>query len=465
MKRIKNLKWILALAAVSVSVSSCDKECKNAPDLGTKENHNITTLRFSDTLTMTLPNTRVMELDQVEKQTQSGVTYQMPQVKWVVGDKYSVIGCIRYKGTDSTPVNWRQNYGILTATVLSVSDDGRSGKFRLSGTINMKNRNINLTDTNNPSLVDNEDNWYFMGLVRGKMPKDNPNGIEDRYGDIMKDIQQDYTYTSDFMEQDIKGMVFTSPNKFIAVHPKDEKIPLNIPLAIAPQKVKIIKAGNNSYELKAKDPNSPFTIKPIGNVLCVKIQAKKDNNIPTGLIRNETSTIKIVSRFLVNSRIYYDFWHYPYGTEKMGTPNWLWHYEVGDIGGKTVDTSYSYLTGNNSGEGIRTEQNLTVDYSFLDKSPHVKKAERGGKILSYRLDPGESINFYIWSVYNSDYMAESEKNIDKPIIIDLKNFSTNSGTPMVSSKPVSNSLLKEGMAITMIAKITSERGDTSGLSH
>lgn len=454
MKRIKNLKWILALAAVSVSVSSCDKECKNAPDLGTKENHNITTLRFSDTLTMTLPNTRVMELDQIQKQSTSGVTYQMPQIKWNVGDKYSMFGCIRYKD-ETNPDNWKQNYGILVAEVISVSDDNRTGKFRLHGNINMKTRNINLADPNNPKLVDNEDNWYFMGLLRGKTNSDTGFGLTDNYEiTAINDIKDDYReHPEDFISTDQKGLTFISPDTLVAVHPKDDKFKMNVPLGISPTKVKIVKAGNNSYELKAKDSSSPFSIRPIGNVLCLKL--KNPNKIPISISYGDklVSNIKIRSRYLLNSKIYFDFWHYTKGLTFMGTDKWIWHYEVGEREGSSRDESYSYLESGAGGTGIRKEQTLSIDWKPLLKSQYLQS---DGMIVNTTilkdkiiLKPQKEINLYVWSVYNTFYMNDSEKSLPKPIEIDLAGLQSSVGRRKIITPQILNDRLPGGAALTI----------------
>lgn len=282
--------------------------------------------------------------------------------------------------------------------------------------------NLDLSDPSNPRLKGDENLWYFAGLLRGKMKK--TGGIEDTYGiSRIPDEESDYKNQLDYNKNDSKGITLISPDTLKAVDPDDNDFQMNIPFGISPQKVKIIKTSTTSdgrtiFELKTKDSDSKFEIRPLGNILCLKLKNNLIHSIAIPI--GASSYVRVKSRYLLNTKIYLDFWQYSgERLQNMGTDAWVWHYEAGDKFSASPNT-FAIVQGGNSGEGVRDWQTLAIDWKQYAMSEEGKSNIKNinGKDMVI-LNAGDEVNLYVWSIYNSCFMASDQYNKQKPIYVDF----------------------------------------------
>lgn len=483
------------MALLSFAFASCtkDDQCvpilknpnsQNETEKETVHNPNIVTLKFNEVVSVNLPSSsssRTLGLDQANAHTKlsngDDYQYQKPQLHWSVGDRYRIYACVRYKDTENAD-NWRPNYGTMEAEVIEVSDDKLTDKFKLKGSINFKKSNLDLTDPNNPKLKDDQDNWYFMALLGGKLDNDG-NLVDDLGVTPTPDVADNYSNPADFNSGDIKGIAFKSSDRFIVIHPKDKSFNLNVPFAISPTAIKItsngvyVQTGIISCEVKPKNSEKPFNIRPIGNVLCLKII----NPHPTvsGSIKWDESALNIKSKYLLKSKIYFDFWHEKDYLGNMGTKDWSWHYQVGDIDGNTPNTN-SILTENGYRKGddnptrdvegdFKEYCRVVTDWDQFIKSPN---SVAGGKPMYFKdnqflkkminffgvEDEGNpekgtpySANTYIWSIYNKLYGPAINEESD--LLINLHELNSTFENKRIINKKIAPDRAKVGSALTI----------------
>lgn len=323
---------------------------------------------------------RAITIDQVDANAQK--THQIPKLKWKAGDKYEVYCATRFRN-NSKQNDWRVNFGTMTLTVLEVSSDGKTGKFRLQGSMPIDNTAINNTDPNNPKISD-PDNWFFGGYLGKKI---DASGAKTT---LVNPIQDETSKPGQN-----NAIKFSSPDKFLAVSPKATSFEMDIPFGIPLQKIELYKAGNK-IEFRQKQ-GLKFQVRPIGNILCFKLKNELATSIALPTDQTQ-SKIKVTSKFMLNTDIKFTFWNYQYRLPDMGTDKWVTHFAV--IKRPTDNSIHEYY----DKDGVRKTQEMAIDWSQYKKTNGGQFIDNGGKVV---IDSGEEVNLYVWSVYNVYHTNDS----------------------------------------------------------
>lgn len=332
---------------------------------------------------------RAITLDQTTETDSKNRMYQRPQLKWKVGDKYRFYATIRYVNANDQN-DWKPNFSNdgLYIEVTKVSPDGRNGEFRIRGNMQIKDEYIDKTNPKSPNLKPSPEKWYIGGFIGGKL---DPTG---------KIIEDDLGVVATKEGSGVKGIKMKD-RKFVAVDPEAKSFNMNVPLGVPLGSVSLKDYGGKIYINVPKD--KPLKIRPLGTIFCVQLK----NGLAHSVAIPQGGTVKLNSRFLTEKPLQFDLWHYKAELLKAGTSDFSLHY--------AYENDQAPVTKN----GGRTEASIPVDWSQYTKNRY------GNDVV---LDMDESVNLYLWSVWNGTY--NSDNTYDNSINIDFSALGLK--TPMYS---------------------------------
>lgn len=344
-------------------------------------------------------STRALVIGQESAQS-SGLTYQIPKIKWNVGDKFRFYATIRYVNQTSQN-DWRPNFSNdgMYIEIISYDANTNTGKFKIKGNINIKTEYIDNSGSS-PKFIDPE-KWYFGGFIGGKLNADG-SAIADDMG-VKKLLAED--------GKSVKGITITSPNKFIAVSPSAKDFEMNVPIGIPLEKISLTGSKNSVFLKSFAD--KPLKLRPIGNVFCLRLK----NELVHTVAIPESAKIRLQkSRFFFDSNVQLDMWHYQKELSKVGTDRFSFHYDMEGGAANKLDNDY------------RKPVDMAIDWTMY------KPIKLGTDVL---LRMNETVNLYVWSIYNTDYNNASPDGSGGVIDVDFTglNLKVPEYTPVDERKP------------------------------
>lgn len=344
-------------------------------------------------------STRTLVIGQESAQS-NGRTYQRPKMKWNVGDKFRFYATIRY--VNPTAQNdWRPNFSNdgMYVEIISYDESTNTGKFKIKGNINVKTEYIDNSGSL-PKFREPE-KWYFGGFIGGKLNADG-SAIADDMG-VKKLLAED--------GKSVKGITIASPNKFIAVSPVATDFKMNVPIGIPLEKISLTGSKNSPFLKSLAD--KPLKLRPIGNIFCLQL---KNELVHTVAIPESAKVRLQKSRFFFDSNVQLDMWHYQKELPNVGTDRFSFHYDMEGGAASKLDNDY------------RKPVDMTIDWT------QYKPNKRDTDVL---LRMNETVNLYVWSIYNTDYNNASRDGSGGIIDVDFTglNLKVPEYAPVDENKP------------------------------
>lgn len=329
------------------------------------------------------------------------IVYQKPSINWKVGDKYRFYAVVRYVNLNDQ-TDWRPNFSNdgFYLEILSYDSKTKTGTFKIKGNINVKSQYID-TSGKMPKFKD-PNNWYFGGFIGGKLDDD---GTQ---------IVDDMGISKTFEGSDVKGISIKSPNVFTAVWPGKEEFKLNFPVGVPLEHIEL--SGSNQNVWMNSLSNKPLKLQPIGNLLCVRLK----NELVHSVAIPNSATINISSKFLLDCDVTFGLWYTKDKLPTIGTNNFAFKYDV--VGGATSKVD---------NKGYRNNVSMKIDWSQYNPN----RTNDTNKDVVLRMN--ETVNLYVWSIYNTDYNNASRDGSGGIIDVDFTglNLKVPEYNPVDENKP------------------------------
>lgn len=413
----RNFLYVFLFCVTAMISVSC-KDDQYMPTLNTKPGETVlddnspkTTVGVDQVFDFKFDEESATRTFVVGQENATGNTHQKPIINWKVGDKYRFYAVVRYVNLKDQS-DWRPNFSNdgFYLEILSYDKATRKGKFKIKGNIQIKSTYID-TSGKLPKLRD-QGNWYFGGFIGGKLSADGSK------------IVDDMGISKTFENTDVKGIAIKSPKVFTAVSPTASEFNLNIPFGVPLEHIEL--SGSNQNVWMNSLTTKPLELKPIGNLLCIRLK----NELVHSVAISNNASITISSKFLLDCDVTFGLWYPQNKLSTIGTSSFAFKYDV--VGGTASKVD------NN---GYRNNVSMTIDWSQY--KPNRTKDTKQDVVLRMN----ETVNLYVWSVFNTDYNVPAADVNSGTVDLDFTNLGlrvpeytpVNNDYPQVEFKPIISS--------------------------